>query len=123
MTDETDDRLAKARRDYCAAMYVVAQITGDRELVNETVRRLAAYGEPGCVTDMLTRALHLIVEKTDLVDLEPVVVTMRDYMGRLLTQVGAERLNPGDADQLDPVELDVELRRLLGGDAEGDGAP
>lgn len=121
MTDPThEDRLAAARRDYCASTYVVAQITGDRELVNETVRRLAAYGEPGCVTDMLTRALHLIVEKTDVVDLEPVVVTMRDYMGRLLTQVGVERLNPGDADQLDPAELDVALRRLL--DGEGDGA-
>ncbi|MEZ0352387.1 hypothetical protein [Mycobacterium sp. pR1184] len=121
MTDETAGRLAEARRDYCAAMYVVAQITGDRELVNEAVRRLAAYGGPGCVTEMLTRALHLIVEKTDLVDLEPVVVAMRDYMGRLLTQVGAERLNPGDAGQLDPAKLDVALRRLLGGD-EGDGA-
>lgn len=113
MTDETDERLAEARRDYCAAMYVVAQITGDRELVNEAVRRLAAYGGPGCVTDMLTRALHLIVEKTELVDLEPVVVAMRDYMGRLLTQVGAERLNPGDADQLDPAELDDALRKFF----------
>lgn len=116
MTDQTDDRLAQARRDYCASLYVVAQATGDRELEFEAFRRLAAYGGPGCVTDTFTRGLRLIFEKTDLVELEPVVVALRAYAARLVKWFGHEQLDTGDAeDVVDPAEIEAEARRLLGG--------
>jgi hypothetical protein len=116
MTDQTDDRLAEARRDYCAAMYVVARITCDRDLLHEVVRRLAAYGEPGCVIDTLTRGLALIFEKTDLVDLEPVVAALRDYTGRIVARFG-ERLDTGDNEtMIDPDRIPADVRRLLDGD-------
>lgn len=112
----TDDQLVEARRDFNAAQYVLAQITGDTDLEAEVFRRLAAYGERGCVTGLFVRGLNLITEKTDLVDLEPVVVALRGYVGRIVARFG-ERLDTDDEDTvIDPGEIADEARRLLGGD-------
>lgn len=117
MTDQpTDDRLAEARRDFNAAQYVIAQFTGDAELEAEVFRRLAAYGERGCLTGLFVRGLNLIAEKTDLVELEPVVLALRGYVGRIVARFG-ERLDTGDDDTvIDPAEISAEARRLLGGE-------
>jgi hypothetical protein len=112
MTEQTDDELAEARRDYNAAQWIVASFTADRALVSEVFGRLAANGEDGCMTALLARCLPLIVEKTDLVELEPIIVVLRGYIGRLVTRFG-ESLDTNADEQVDPAELDAALRRFL----------
>ncbi|ORW02484.1 hypothetical protein [Mycobacterium kyorinense] len=67
---------------------------------------------------MCIRALHLIAEKsTEHPEyLEPIIGTMREYMERLVAQVGAEKLDTDAWPAIDPDELDEALRRFRGGD-------
>lgn len=114
MTDQTEDELAEARRDYNAAQWIVARFTADRGLDSEVYARLAANGEPGSMTALLARCLPLIVEKTDPVDLEPIIGALRGYIGRLVSRFG-ELLDTNADEQVDPAELDEMLRRFLDG--------
>lgn len=111
MTDQTDDRLAEARREHAALQHATALLLDDKRLEVDVYRRVADAGSAAWY-GLYIRSGTLIVENLTSEERAELADILQARTARLVARFG-DHLDAGDGPRFDDAELDAALRRFL----------